>query len=56
MKEQLAELKMHFTETIQLRDAARKDSDVANRIDVSQREIKLLEEAPPEAENAIVSP
>ena len=58
MKHQLAQLQEHFNAMMQERDADRKDLDVANRVDVSQREIKLAEEAPEEAakENVIVSP
>lgn len=38
------------------RDADRQDLDTTNRVDVSQREITMLENAPPESENAIISP
>jgi hypothetical protein len=43
---------------MQNRDADRKDLDVANRVDVSQREITLAENAPTDMakENVIVSP
>lgn len=50
------ELKAHADTVYKDREADRQDADVANRIDVSQREIKLAEEAPPESTNNIVSP
>jgi hypothetical protein len=58
MKHQLAQLQEHFDALMQERDADRKDLDVANRVDVAQREIKLAEEAPEATakENVIVSP
>lgn len=48
----LAEVKKFTAE----RDADRKDMDIANKVNVSQREVHLLEIAPPETEKAIVSP
>lgn len=48
----LAEVKKMTAE----RDADRKDMDIANKVNVSQRETHLLEIAPPETEKAIVSP
>jgi ribosomal protein L29 len=56
MKVQIAALLAHVKETTAQRDADRKDMDIANKVNVSQRETKLLEEAPPAAEKAIVSP
>jgi hypothetical protein len=38
------------------RDAVRQDADVANRIDVSQREMELAEKVPPEGQRGIFSP
>jgi hypothetical protein len=38
------------------RDATRQDADVANRIDVSQREMELAEQVPPEGQRGIFSP
>jgi hypothetical protein len=38
------------------RDATRQDADVANRIDVSQREMELAEKVPPEGQRGIFSP
>lgn len=56
MKLQITELLAHVKEMTAQRDADRKDMDIANKVNVSQRETKLLEEAPPAAEKAIVSP
>jgi hypothetical protein len=55
-KEMLNELKAHIDSIFRAREADRQDDDVANRIDVAQREIALLEKAPAESQNAIVSP
>ncbi len=41
---------------LKVREADRQDADVANRIDVSQREMTLLENAPAESTNNIASP
>lgn len=55
-KQAVDELKAHSDTVFKAREADRQDADVANRIDVAQREIKLAEEAPQETENVIVSP
>jgi hypothetical protein len=47
---------LHIGVLMDWREQARQDADVANRINVAQREMRLLEEAPREAERAIVSP
>jgi hypothetical protein len=56
MKLQLEQMQAQVQAALDQREAARQDADVANRIDVAQREVKLLEEAPTSAENAIISP
>jgi hypothetical protein len=53
---QVKEMLAHIKDFTAQRDADRKDMDIANKVNVSQREITLLEEAPPETEKAIVSP
>ena len=56
MKLEIEKLKLlHQIETSQ-RDSDRKDADVANRIDVAQREIELAEQVPPEGQRGIFSP
>jgi hypothetical protein len=56
MKLQVTEMLAQIKQFTAQRDADRKDMDIANKVNVSQRETKLLEEAPPAAEKAIVSP
>ena len=56
MKVQIAELLAQVKEFTAHRDADRKDMDIANKVNVSQRETAMLETAPPEAERAIISP
>lgn len=56
LKHQLEEVKAQLDGLVKSRDADRQDLDVANRIDVSQREITLAENAPPADTNTIVSP
>jgi len=56
MKVQISQLLAHVKEMTAQRDADRKDMDIANKVNVSQRETHLLEVAPPAAEKAIVSP
>lgn len=56
MKLEIEKLKLlHQIETSK-RDSDRKDADVANRIDVAQREIELAEQVPPEGQRGIFSP
>lgn len=45
-----------FDNMVAERDMHRKDIDIANKIDVSQREIKLAESTPIEKSTAVVSP
>ncbi|MBR1173894.1 hypothetical protein JQ617_08010 [Bradyrhizobium sp. KB893862 SZCCT0404] len=56
MKVQIAELLAQVKEFTAHRDADRKDMDIANKVNVSQRETEMLENAPPAAEKAIISP
>ncbi len=55
-RELLDEANMQIDTVFKAREADRQDADVANRIDVSQRETKLLEAAPVDSQNAFVSP
>jgi predicted RNA-binding protein YlxR (DUF448 family) len=54
MEEMLGQLKA----VLDVRDADRKDADIANKIDVAQRETAMLEKAPPaeNGANPIISP
>jgi hypothetical protein len=52
----LEEMKTQFELVFKQRESDRLDLETANRIDVSQREIELAENAPPEQTNNIVSP
>lgn len=59
--EKMAKIELEKVKTAQTdqkneRDANRKDLDVANRIDVAQREIELAEQVPPEGQRGIFSP
>lgn len=56
MKQTLAKMQKDFDNSIKSRKEDRADAEAANKIDVSQRETKLLEEAPPESFKAIDSP
>ncbi len=56
MKQALDEMREQMKVLFDQRTADRQDLDVANRVDVSQREIELAEKAPPETQNAIISP
>ena len=56
MKQQLAEMQAQLQAILDAREADRQDLDVANRVDVSQREIELAEAAPAESANNIISP
>jgi hypothetical protein len=47
LKEQLNELKLHITALFQQKEAQRKDLDVHNRVNVTQREMALAEKYPP---------
>lgn len=56
LKEQIAQLKHQVDASFKAREEARKDAEVANRIQISQREMKLAEEAAPGKETDLVSP
>jgi hypothetical protein len=56
MKEQLSELGLHLKAILGMRDEARKDRDVDNRIDVAQRETEMLEKQPISKETGVVAP
>lgn len=46
----------HFDNMVAERDMHRKDLDIANKVDVSQREITLSESAPVDKSTAVISP
>jgi hypothetical protein len=50
LKEKLKELQMHFDAFVDMREQRRQDADTANRINVSQREVAVLERHPPHKE------
>jgi len=54
-KLEIEKLKLLQQTSIQERDADRKDADVANRIDVAQRELELAEQVPEEGQRGIFS-
>jgi hypothetical protein len=58
LKAQMEQMKAQLQAVLDVREADRLDADVANDIDVSQRETEMLEEAPPPKEGgtAIISP
>jgi hypothetical protein len=56
IQKQMETLQAQLDNVLAVREANRQDADVANRIDIAQREIKLLEEAPDESVNSIASP
>jgi hypothetical protein len=56
LKQEIEKLKIEQTQWKNEHDAVRQDADVANRIDVSQREIELAEKVPPEGQRGIFSP
>lgn len=57
IKGQLEELKAHITMLTKQREEDRKDTEVASRIEIANREMDLAESPPPEAETrAIISP
>lgn len=55
MKVQIAQLLAKVKEFTAHRDADRKDMDIANKVNVSQREIDLAEQVPPENQKGIFS-
>lgn len=55
-KLRIEQAKLAIQEEKNERDAVRQDADVANRIDVSQRELELAEQVPPEGQRGIFSP
>lgn len=52
----MSKMKFDLEKYIKTADSHRKDMDVANRIDVSQRELDIVEKAPEPETKAIVSP
>jgi len=56
LKVQVSQMLATIKEFTAQRDADRKDMDIANKVNVAQREIELLEHAPPAAQKAIISP
>ena len=56
MKHTLEELKTQIAAMKEGRDADRKDVDVANRVDVAQRETKMAEETPQDRRETFVAP
>lgn len=56
LKTQVQQMLAQIKEFSAHRDADRKDLDIQNKVDVAQRETALLEQAPPEAQHAIISP
>lgn len=55
VKQQLAELNLHLKTVLDTRQEARKDADIRNKIDVSQREVEMLEKQPIKTETGNVS-
>lgn len=55
-KLRIEQAKLAIQEEKNERDAVRQDADVANRIDVAQRELELAESVPPEGQRGIFSP
>lgn len=55
VKEQLAAMMAHFKVQVGMRSEDRKDHDVANKIDVAQREVTMLEKQPITTETGSVS-
>jgi hypothetical protein len=41
---------------LKMADSHRKDMDIANKIDVSQRELQIVEKAPPKEISAVAAP
>lgn len=56
LKLQMKQMEDRFNNEMKRRDEARKDSDVASRIDVAQREIAIAEHAAVTEERVIVAP
>lgn len=56
MQAMLNKMKFDFDQFLKTADSHRKDMDVANRIDVSQRELEIVEAAPEPEAKAIISP
>lgn len=55
VKEQLAEMMAHMKMQVAVRTEDRKDHDIANKIDVEQREVTMLEKTPITTETGSVS-
>jgi hypothetical protein len=58
MLAQMEQMNAKFEQMIKLADSHRKDMDIANKIDVAQRELSIVEKAPPpeKGATAIASP
>ncbi len=56
MKAKLSRLQQDFKDNIAARDADRKDADIRNKIDISQREMAIAEAAPMGTETVMISP
>lgn len=56
LKLSLAETKEQFDRIVKMREEKRKDTDVANKIDISQREIHMAETTPQADSKTIISP
>jgi hypothetical protein len=56
MRIQIEQLRQQLDAVLGMREADRQDADVANRIDVAQRETELLEQSDGAEQNAIISP
>jgi hypothetical protein len=56
MKATLQQHQQKIDNMLKIKDENRKDADIANKIDVSQREVKIVEETPVDTETASVSP
>ena len=52
---EIEQMKATLEQFVKTRDTERKDLDVANRVDISQREIELAEAVPPENQRGIFS-
>lgn len=56
LKLSLAETKAQFDRIIKLREEKRKDTDIANKVDISQREIHMAETTPQADSKTVIAP
>jgi len=56
MKAKLQQIQQQFKDQLASRDADRKDADIRNKIDISQREMTIAEAAPMGTETVMISP